>query len=64
MGLGYARLFAILANINRPARVKALATCCGMSEAEVGNILLLNRIELKLRIDTEGFIHMEAIDYE
>lgn len=32
--MGYSRLFAILANLKRPAKIRALATCSGIEETK------------------------------
>lgn len=61
--MGYSRLFAILAHLKHPVRMRALATCCGMDETKVGFILMRNQVDFGVRFDDEGYVYTEAMNY-
>ncbi len=59
--MGYARLFAILAALKKPVKVRALATCTGIDETKVIFILMRNQRDLGISFDNEGYIRTEAM---
>lgn len=59
--MGYARLFAIIANLKGPVKIRALATCSGIEETKVMFILLRNQAALGLSFDNEGYVRTEEM---
>lgn len=58
--MGYVRLFEILAYIKKPIRIKALATCSGMTETKVSFILLRNQNDLGITFK-DGLVYTEGM---
>lgn len=61
--MGYARLFAIIANLKGPTKIRALATCSGIEETKVMFILLRNKEALGLTFDKDGYVRTEEMEY-
>ena len=62
--MGYARLFAIIANLKGPTKIRALATCSGIEETKLMFILLRNQEALGLRFEKDGYVRTEEMANE
>lgn len=59
--MGYSRLFAILAALKKPVKIKALATCAGIDETKVMFILMRNKADLGVIFEEDGYVRTEAM---
>lgn len=61
--MGYERLFAIIANLRGPVKIRALSTCSGIEETKLMFILLRNQEALGLIFEKDGYVRTEEMEY-